>query len=361
VQIGKISQFGLLEMSRQRLRAGVVAGSTVTCPHCGGQGIVRSVESTALRVLRGIEEEGQRGRSAAISVKVTPDVAIFTLNKKRGELARLEAEYAMAITFEPDTEMMTGTFEINRTVQRSPEERPHRASVSIEAGLATPTDLSEEIEEDEIEEEEVEDEREDEEAEERQETPATSEAHDGPHQPRQDENGEGGRRKRRRRGGRGRNRDRGERGDRPRGPQESVPGTTTAQNEFQSPRDENAAAEHTQHNGEGFAPGHEGQEGDGGQRKRRRRRRGRRGRRDDEGQQQGYADLEGAPADTGMRDSGGENAQREAHESPVAKPNSESAPVWSFGSGAAPKPEAAAASETPPKKGWWQRAFSSKD
>ena len=167
VQIGKISQFGLLEMSRQRLRAGVVAGSTVTCPHCGGQGIVRSVESTALRVLRGIEEEGQRGRSAAICVKVTPDVAIFTLNKKRGELARLEAEYAMAITFEPDTEMMTGTFEINRTVQRSPEERPHRPSISIEAGLATPTDLSEEIEEEEIEEEEVEaeDEREEEEEE----------------------------------------------------------------------------------------------------------------------------------------------------------------------------------------------------
>src|SRR6202012_1496514 len=62
VQIGKISQFGLMEMSRQRLRAGVVAGSTITCPHCGGQGIVRSVESTALRVLRGIEEEGQKGR-----------------------------------------------------------------------------------------------------------------------------------------------------------------------------------------------------------------------------------------------------------------------------------------------------------
>ena len=60
VQIGKISQFGLLEMSRQRLRAGVIAGSTVPCPHCGGQGIVRSVESTALRVLRGLEEEGQK-------------------------------------------------------------------------------------------------------------------------------------------------------------------------------------------------------------------------------------------------------------------------------------------------------------
>src|SRR6185437_9494835 len=60
IQIGKISQFGLLEMSRQRLRAGVIAGSTVPCPHCGGQGIVRSVESTALRVLRAIEDEAQK-------------------------------------------------------------------------------------------------------------------------------------------------------------------------------------------------------------------------------------------------------------------------------------------------------------
>ncbi len=66
IQIGKISQFGLLEMSRQRLRAGVVAGSTIPCPHCMGQGIVRSVESTALRVLRGLEEEGQKLRASAV-------------------------------------------------------------------------------------------------------------------------------------------------------------------------------------------------------------------------------------------------------------------------------------------------------
>ena len=56
VQIGKISQFGLMEMSRQRLRAGVIAGSTVSCPHCAGTGLVRSTESTALRVLRALEE-----------------------------------------------------------------------------------------------------------------------------------------------------------------------------------------------------------------------------------------------------------------------------------------------------------------
>src|SRR5712691_4045818 len=64
VQIGKISQFGLLEMSRQRLRAGVLAGSTVTCPHCNGQGIIRSTESAALRLLRALDEEGQRQPAA---------------------------------------------------------------------------------------------------------------------------------------------------------------------------------------------------------------------------------------------------------------------------------------------------------
>jgi ribonuclease E len=353
VQIGKISQFGLMEMSRQRLRAGVVAGSTVTCPHCGGQGIVRSVESTALRVLRGIEEEGQRGRSAAISVKVTPDVAIFTLNKKRGELARLETEYAMAITFEPDSGIMTGTFEITRTVQRSPEDRPQRASVSIEAGLATPTDLSEDIEEDFVEEEEVEEDEE----EEREEAPAQSAPaeSEGEQRPR-DENGEGGQRKRRRRGGRGRNRDRNERGDRPRTTQEAIPGAPAAKVEFESANGEQAAPEHAPHDGEGSASSHEGAEGEG--RKRRRRRRGRRGRREDG--QQGYANnLEGVPVDASVRDND-VIVPDETREPMVAKPNAESAPVWSLGSGGAPKP-AEAPSDAAPKKGWWQRAFSSKD
>ncbi|HEY8696301.1 MAG TPA: ribonuclease E/G, partial [Rhizomicrobium sp.] len=114
VQIGKISQFGLLEMSRQRLRAGVIAGSTIPCPHCGGQGIVRSVESTALRVLRALDEEGQRRRSSAVSMRVANDVALYTLNQKRRELARIEADYGMTVTFEPNDEVLAGTFELER-------------------------------------------------------------------------------------------------------------------------------------------------------------------------------------------------------------------------------------------------------
>jgi|KBSMisStaDraftv2_1062788.scaffolds.fasta_scaffold17381_2 ribonuclease E len=151
VQIGKISQFGLLEMSRQRLRAGVVASSTIPCPHCGGQGIVRSVESTALRVLRALEEEGQRGRTASVNVRVANEVALYTLNQKRRELARLEADYAMTVTFQPEENLMAGSFDLERTAQRTQPllPQPHRPAISADAALAMPTDISEPVEEDE--------------------------------------------------------------------------------------------------------------------------------------------------------------------------------------------------------------------
>ncbi|MGH6888710.1 MAG: Rne/Rng family ribonuclease [Rhizomicrobium sp.] len=123
VQIGKISQFGLLEMSRQRLRAGVVAGSTIACSHCGGQGIVRSVESTALRLLRGLEEEAQRQRASSVCVRAPLDVAVYALNQKRREISRIETDYRIAIQFEPKESMMAGTFEIDRIGVRSSEER----------------------------------------------------------------------------------------------------------------------------------------------------------------------------------------------------------------------------------------------
>jgi len=79
----------------------VIAGSTVTCPHCAGTGLVRSTESTALRVLRGLEEEGEKNRAAAVTVKIANDVAIYILNQKRHELARIETEHGMEISFVP--------------------------------------------------------------------------------------------------------------------------------------------------------------------------------------------------------------------------------------------------------------------
>jgi ribonuclease E len=110
-------------MSRQRLRAGVVAGSTIPCPHCGGQGIVRSIESTALRVLRGLEEEAQRQRSSALAVRAPTEVTIYALNKKRREIAHLETEYDLAIHFEGKDDMLAGTFEIERVGHRSLDDR----------------------------------------------------------------------------------------------------------------------------------------------------------------------------------------------------------------------------------------------
>jgi ribonuclease E len=138
VQIGRISQFGLLEMSRQRLRAGVVAGSTIPCPHCGGQGIVRSIESTALRVMRGLEEEAQRQRSSALAIRAPTEVAIYALNKKRREIAHLETEYDLVIQFEAKDEMLAGTFEIERTGHRQPEDRTHSMPSPERAASPTP-------------------------------------------------------------------------------------------------------------------------------------------------------------------------------------------------------------------------------
>jgi ribonuclease E len=134
IQIGKISQFGLLEMSRQRLRAGVLAGSTVTCPHCAGQGIIRSTESAALRLLRALDEEGQRQPAANVTVKAPADVTIYTLNQKRREIARIEEAYDLAISFEPQASMMGGSFELEHTGVRIPAPRPKAAAISFEAG-----------------------------------------------------------------------------------------------------------------------------------------------------------------------------------------------------------------------------------
>jgi ribonuclease E len=348
VQIGKISQFGLMEMSRQRLRAGVVAGSTITCPHCGGQGIVRSVESTALRVLRGIEEEGQRGRSAAISVKVTPDVAIYAFNHKRQEIARLESEYGMTIVFEPDATILTGNFEIVRTQQRAPEERP-RPSVSIEAGLSDPLADSADYIEEETVEDEIEEEEEQDAAEENEELSTPSE--DAPQQPR-GENREGGKRRRRRRG-----RDR----DRPQTMQQPIPLSPALHAEHTDGMPEGTGDHTTQDGDERTDMQPSGQPGDGGPRKRRRRRRGRRGRRDGETTfhpQNGAATVETGAIEISVPDA-----------APLT-PNSESAPSWSFGGDRSepqkaqePEKPAATAEATaqPVRKGWWQRAFASKD
>jgi ribonuclease E len=114
IQVGRISAFGLLEMSRQRLRPSLVETSTQPCPHCGGTGMIRSTESTALYVLRSIEEEGMRRRSAEICIHVPTAVALYILNQKRDSLVQLEARYGIRVVVARDDALIPPAFRLER-------------------------------------------------------------------------------------------------------------------------------------------------------------------------------------------------------------------------------------------------------
>jgi ribonuclease E len=130
IQVGRISAFGLLEMSRQRLRPSLVEASTQPCPHCGGTGFIRSTESTALYVLRSIEEEGMRRRSAEICVYVPTTVALYILNQKRDSLAQLEARYGIRVLVAQDDGLIPPAFRMERLRAYAPPE-----TVSVAAPL----------------------------------------------------------------------------------------------------------------------------------------------------------------------------------------------------------------------------------
>ena len=97
IQVGRISHFGLLEMSRQRIRASVLESSTEPCPHCGGTGHVRSVSSVALQLLRSVEETLMKGATHNLTVRTRTEVALYVLNHKRGHLRDLENGFKVAI------------------------------------------------------------------------------------------------------------------------------------------------------------------------------------------------------------------------------------------------------------------------
>jgi ribonuclease E len=125
IQIGRISAFGLLEMSRQRLRPSLLEHSTEMCPHCAGTGRIRSIESAALHALRAIEEEGVRRRASEIVVSVPPNVALYLLNQKRHTLSDIEKRYGFAVSIEADDELHAADCEIERVRSRRDErDRP---------------------------------------------------------------------------------------------------------------------------------------------------------------------------------------------------------------------------------------------
>ena len=124
IQVGRISHFGLMEMSRQRIRFGVVESSTHKCPTCDGTGLVRSVESVALMVMRAVEDHVLRKPGQSINVKVPTDVALYILNTKRPTLNGLEAKYDLSITIVADDHV--GRQPLRHRARRGP--RPDRHS-----------------------------------------------------------------------------------------------------------------------------------------------------------------------------------------------------------------------------------------
>ena len=115
IQVGRISQFGLLEMSRQRLRPNLVEASTVACRHCDGTGRSRTVESSALHALRALEEEGIRERSSRLSLSVPGEVALYILNAKRDSLHEMERKYGLEIVVQSDERLVPPHYEMTRT------------------------------------------------------------------------------------------------------------------------------------------------------------------------------------------------------------------------------------------------------
>ena len=113
IQLGRISSFGLMEMSRQRLRTGILEASTHVCPMCDGSGYVRAVASAALAALRDLEAEAIKGRASEFTLRAGPDVAVYILNRKRAELAELEERYGVGIEAVPDESLMGPNYVID--------------------------------------------------------------------------------------------------------------------------------------------------------------------------------------------------------------------------------------------------------
>jgi ribonuclease E len=147
IQVGRISHFGLLEMSRQRIRTGVLEGSTVVCPHCLGAGVVRSTASVALHVLRVLEDALIKSAAHDMAVRARTPVALYILNQKRAHLHDLERRFGVAITVEADdtlTGSNTHAIERGEPASGAKAEEAARESEVRPAGYgAAPADVEE--------------------------------------------------------------------------------------------------------------------------------------------------------------------------------------------------------------------------
>lgn len=123
IQMSRISQFGLMELSRQRLRPSVMEASTQPCPRCAGTGVVRSIESTALQVLRNLEEEGIKQQAAEVSVFVPTEIGFYLLNRKRDALIEMEERYDFRILLDHDDKLIVPEYRIEKTENKTKDKQ----------------------------------------------------------------------------------------------------------------------------------------------------------------------------------------------------------------------------------------------
>jgi ribonuclease E len=311
IQVGRISHFGLLEMSRQRIRSSVLESSTEVCPHCGGTGHVRSVSSVALQVVRAVEETLLKGATHNLIVRSRSDVAIYVLNHKRAHLRMLEERFKITIAVNVDP-TLTGhpSFAIDRGEQMMTLDQAKAIAATIKPDSIaayegeSPEDMGDEV----LDELETEGEE------------ASAEASET------DEEGrERGGRRRRRRGRRGRGRDGEERGE--------DRGEDRVQDRVQAEATELAPSQPEDGDiGEAADADGEGVEGDeasaaNGDGEKRRRRRGRRGgRRNRKGRDDDGAEASGSESEhEGEMDAAGESEPDEAQPAAVIEVETEEA------------------------------------
>ncbi len=342
IQVGRISHFGLMEMSRQRLRPSLLESSSDPCPTCGGSGIVYSIESAAMRALRALEDEALRGRSTEVSIFVPTPVALYLLNQKRSSIISIEERYGLIVLVRSDDGLIAPDFRVERGGdRREPVAQP---------------DLPEE------------DEDEDDAAESQSEDTDNQASGDDDGQPRK-------RRRRGRRGGRRRRRD-----EESNGESHDEAAASEENAEAQSDENDASASENTD------AENGDTESGEREKKPRSRRRRGGRGRRgrgerteakpaEDGDGENGVTEEAGSVADDTPAETASETASSapsddvvvEPVESPV-EPEPEPTPVAATAeappseaeSTSAPvnEPEANEEPPQPKKRGWWSRALS---
>mgnify|MGYP003112530601 CR=1 FL=1 len=150
IQVGRISGFGLMEMSRQRLRTGVLEATTRSCPHCDGTGLVRTASSAGLSALRLIEDEAAKGKGTLITLYASTEAAVYLLNAKRADLSEIESRYGVTVEVQPEGEDEGAKMRVSSAGPRPTQAPRFEAIVDDDEDEDLPDDQDEDEDEDEI-------------------------------------------------------------------------------------------------------------------------------------------------------------------------------------------------------------------